>query len=108
MSAPAEQTRYAAEREKDSPARKYGTEGYSRVVRFIAFTKRAQGTDKTLEYDVQFVKGEVLAGNPAQPHETRMTARLAFQMHPELPMNEQDRLDNEAGMMVISYNASAD
>jgi hypothetical protein len=37
-----------------------------------------------------------------------MTARIVFQMHPELLMNDQDRLDNEAGLMVISYNSAAD
>lgn len=108
MSSPDEQVRFAADRAKENAATKYGMTGYARVTRFVAFTLRGKGKDKTLEYDVQFVKGELLANNLARPVETRMTARIVFQFHPELPMNDQDRLSNEAGLMVLSYNASAD
>lgn len=108
MSAPAEQVRYESDRGKDSPASRYGMNGYARVTRFVAFTLRAKGRDKTLEYDVQFVKSEILASNPTTPTETRMTARVIFQFHPEILMNDQDRLANEAGLMVMSYSSTAD
>jgi type IV secretion system protein VirB8 len=108
MSAPAEQVRYEADRSKDSPGARYGLNGYARVVKFVAFTLRAKGKDKVLEYDVQFVKGEILASNPSAPTETRMTARIIFACHPEIQMNDQDRLQNEAGLMVMSYSATAD
>jgi type IV secretion system protein VirB8 len=108
MSVPAEQVRYEADRSKDNPAARYGMSGYARVTRFIAFTLRAKGKDKTLEYDVQFVKSEILASNPNTATETRMTARVIFQCHPEILMNDQDRLANEAGLMVISYLSTAD
>jgi type IV secretion system protein VirB8 len=108
MSAPDEQRRYEADRDKQSPAVRYGMSGYSRVTHFTAFTPRAKGKDKTYEYDVQFVKSEILASNPNAPTVTRMTARIIFQFHPEITMNDQDRLDNEAGLMVMSYNATAD
>lgn len=107
MSSPAEQVRYQADKDKADPATKYGMNGYARVVHFTAFTQRAKGKDKTLEYDVQFIKGELLA-NTNDPKTIRMTARIVFQFHPELSMNDQDRLDNEAGLYVISYNSSAD
>jgi type IV secretion system protein VirB8 len=108
MSAPAEQVRYAAEREKEAPGSKYGINGYARVVRFAALTLRGKGKDKTLEYDVQFVKGEVTASNPNAAMETHMTARIIFAFHPELPMSAADRLDNEPGLMVISYVSTSD
>lgn len=108
MSAPAEQVRYADEKAKSNPATKYGMSGYARVLKFVAFTPRGKGRDKTLEYDVQFVKGAVLTTNLTKPVETRMTGRVVFQFHPELEMSDQDRLDNESGLMVISYNSSAD
>lgn len=108
MSAPAEQVRYEADRSKDNPAVRYGMIGYARVTRFIAFTQRAKGKDKTFEYDVQFVKSEILSSNPNAPTETRMTARVIFQIHPEILMNDQDRLANEVGLMVLSYSATAD
>lgn len=115
MSSPAEQARYQAERDKHNPLDRYGMKGYARVVRFEvnSFKDRSgtgddAGKDDTLEYDVQFVKGEVLALNPSVVTESRMTARIVFQFHPELAMTEQDRLDNESGMMVISYNSSVD
>lgn len=108
MSAPAEQVRYAADRSKESPAAKYGMSGYARVLRFPAFTFRGKGKDRVAEYDVQFVKSEILASNPTTPTETRMTARVIFSFHPEINMNAQDRLDNEAGLFVLSYSATAD
>jgi type IV secretory pathway component VirB8 len=108
MSAPAEQVRYEADRSKDSPGARYGMNGYARVTKFVAFTQRAKGKDKTYEYDVQFTEGEVLAANPGAAIETHMTARVIFQFHPEITMNDQDRLQNESGMMVISYSATAD
>lgn len=107
MSTPQEQARYAERRIKDNLGSKYGMIGYSRVVRWGDFNLHAKGADKTLEYDVQFIKGEVLA-NTTIPKETRMTARIVFQFHPELSMNSQDRIDNEAGLMVIHYSSSAD
>ena len=108
MSSPAEQARYAADREHDAPGTKYGVNGYSRIIRFIAMTLRGKGKDKTFEYDVQFVKGELLSSNPNSPVETRMTARIVVQFHPEIEMSQQDRYDNEAGLYVISYGATAD
>jgi type IV secretory pathway component VirB8 len=57
---------------------------------------------------VQFVKSEVLASNLTHPVDTRMTARMVFQFHPELLMSDQDRLANESGLMVIAYNANPD
>jgi type IV secretion system protein VirB8 len=108
MSAPDEQARYQAERDKNNPAERYGEHGYARVTHYTAFTLRGKGKDKTLEYDVQFIKGELLAIGDGQVRTSHMTARVVFQMHPELLMSDQDRLDNEAGLMVISYNSSAD
>ena len=108
MSAPAEQQRYQADRDKNNPADRYGMTGYARVTHYTAFTQRAKGKDKTLEYDVQFIKSELLASDNGQIKTSHMTARIVFQMHPELLMNDQDRLDNEAGLMVISYNSAAD
>ena len=108
MSSPAEQSRYAAARLADDPAVRYGVTGYAGVTRFVAFTGRAKGKDDTLEYDVQFVKSELLAADSSRIKTSRMTARVLFQMHPELPMGDQDRLDNEAGMMVFAYNSSSD
>jgi type IV secretory pathway component VirB8 len=108
MSSPAEQARYANDRDKDAPGSKYGVNGYARVINFVAFTLRGKGKDKVMEYDVQFVRGEILANNPNSALETRMTARIIFAFHPELSMNDQDRLDNEAGLYVISYVATSD
>jgi type IV secretion system protein VirB8 len=108
MSAPAEQARYAEDKAKADPATKYGMSGYARVLKFVAFTPRGKGRDKTLEYDVQFIKGEVLSNNLQKPVETHITARIVFQFHPEISMSDQDRLDNESGLFVISYNSSAD
>jgi type IV secretory pathway component VirB8 len=109
MSAPAEQVRYQADRDKDAPAERYGLNGYARVTWYNPqFTERAKGKDKTLEYDVQFIRSELTAAGNGQVKNTHMTARIVFQMHPELLMSDQDRLDNEAGLMVISYNSSAD
>lgn len=109
MSAPAEQVRYQADKDKTDPATKYGMNGYARVVQFIpnSFKRRSKGKDKTFEYDVQFIKGELLS-NTNDPKTIHMTARIVFQMHPELSMNDQDILDNESGLYVISYNSSAD
>jgi type IV secretion system protein VirB8 len=107
MSAPAEQARYAADKAKEDPADKYGMNGYARVTHYTAFTLRAKGKDKTLEYDVQFIKSELLA-NSNDIKTSHMTGRIVFALHPELSMSDQDRLDNEAGVYVISYNASAD
>ena len=108
MSAPDEQVRYQAERTKDNPTEKYGEHGYARVTHYTVFTLRAKGKDKTLEYDVQFIKSELTAIGDGMVKTEHKTARVVFQMHPELLMSEQDRLDNEAGMMVISYNSSVD
>jgi len=109
MSSPAEQSRYAARRLADDPAVKYGVNGYASVTHFTAFTRRAEGKDNTLEYDVQFIKSELLAADSSRIKTTKMTARIVLQFHPELPMaSEQDRYDNEAGLMVISYNSSDD
>lgn len=112
LSTPEEQVRYADERAKQDPGKRYGTTGYARVIRYpgneTAFTRRAKGKDGTLEYEVRFVKGEVLASEPTRPIETRWTARIDFQFHPELKMPDQDRLVNETGLMVISYNATED
>jgi type IV secretory pathway component VirB8 len=108
MSSPGEQRRYQADRDANPPADRYGMSGYARVTHWTAFTLRAKGKDRALEYDVQFVKGELLAGNTGQVRTTHMTARIVFAFHPELPMNDQDRLDDESGLMVLSYNASAD
>lgn len=108
MSSPDEQARYQADRAKDAPAERYGMNGYARVTHFTAFTLRARGKDRTLEYDVQFIKSELLASDSGQIKTSHMTARVVFQMHPEITMSDQDRLDNEAGLYVISYNSSAD
>jgi type IV secretion system protein VirB8 len=113
MSSPAEQKRYAEERQNDSPASKYGHDGYARVIRFVdpasgGFRLVSKGADHTYEYDVQFLKGEVLATDPNRPVETWVTARIIFQFHPEITMNQQDRLDNEAGLYVISYSVRSD
>jgi type IV secretory pathway component VirB8 len=108
MSSPDEQRAYQAQRAKDDPATKYGMSGYGRVLKFGVFTPRAKGRDKTYEYDVQFTKGEVLASNPTAPVETKMTARVVFSFHPEISMNDQDRLHNEAGLVVMSYSSSKD
>lgn len=108
MSSPAEQARYAADRAKESPMSRYGLNGYARVTKFVNFQLRSKGKDKTFEYDVQFVKSEVLASNLTAAVTTRMTARIVFQFHPELKMADQDRLHNEAGLMVISYSANPD
>jgi type IV secretion system protein VirB8 len=108
MSSPDEQRRYASDRSKSDPAGRYGMHGYARVTKFVSFTPRGKGRDGTLEYDVQFVKSEVLAADLSRVVTTRQTARIGFQMHPELPMNDQDRLNNESGMMTVVYNASPD
>jgi type IV secretory pathway component VirB8 len=108
MSSPDEQKRYQADRDKTDPAVLYGMNGYARVTHYTAFTLRAKGKDKTLEYDVQFIKSELTAAGNGLVKTSHMTARIVFQMHPELQMQDQDRLDNESGLMVISYNSSAD
>jgi type IV secretory pathway component VirB8 len=109
MSSPDEQKRYQADRDSGNPLEKYGMNGYSRITWFDpnGFKIRAKGKDKTMEYDVQFVKSELLAG-ANQITSAHMTARIIFQMHPELLESDQDRLDNEAGMYVVSYNSSKD
>jgi type IV secretory pathway component VirB8 len=113
MSATDEQKRYAAERLKDNPQEKYGQDGYSRIVRFLdpsagGFHRITKGKDGTFEYDVQFLKGEVLAADPGKPVETWETARIVFQLHPQLAMSEPDRLQNEAGLYVLSYSVRSD
>jgi type IV secretory pathway component VirB8 len=112
LSSPDEQLRYDEERQKQKPGERYGTMGYSKVIRYPGvdadFRRRAKGKDGTLEYEFQFVKGEVLAANPTIPVETKWTVRMIFQFHPELKMKDQDRLDNESGLRVIFYNAIED
>jgi len=110
MSSADEQARYVADRTKNNPLTKYGTTGYARVARFIdnSWRQRATGTDKTIEYEVQFIKSELLASNLATVVETHMTARIAVQFHPEIDMSEQDRLGNESGMIVFSYASNPD
>lgn len=111
MSAPAEQQRYADEKAKLNAGERYGLTGYARVKKFVWWKPidTSSARDKTLEYDVQFIKTEVLASDPSRTVDTRETARIIFQFHPELPVpSDQDRLDNEAGLMVINYHADAD
>jgi type IV secretory pathway component VirB8 len=110
MSSAEEQKNYADEKKKTDLGAKYGMAGFSRVVSIDtnSFLRRGVGKDKTLEYDVQFIKGEVFARAPNTPVETHMTARILFQFHPEAKMSDRDRLNNEAGMMVISYHDSPD
>jgi hypothetical protein len=108
MSSPAEQVRYQEDRTKHNPLTKYGMTGGARVLKFNPFTERGEGKDETFEYDVPFTKEEILTANPGRLTETKMTARIIFQFHPELPMNAQDRLHNEAGLMVLSYSANPD
>lgn len=107
-----EQARYAADRQKQNLGERYGTTGYAKVIKYrgndSAFVRRAKAKDGALEYEVRFIKGEVMAYNPTKPVETRWTARIIFQFHPELKMSDADRLSNEAGLMVISYNAIED
>jgi type IV secretion system protein VirB8 len=108
MSSPEEQKRYKLERDKQDPAKLYGMNGYARVTHIGPFRKTGNGRDGTLEYDVQFTKSELLSANMTRPKTVHMTARIGFQFHPELPMSEQDRHHNEAGLYVVYYNASAD
>jgi type IV secretion system protein VirB8 len=113
MSSPDEQKRYAAERLKDNPKEKYGQDGYARVARFLdpsagGFHRITKGANGTFEYDVQFLKGEVMAADPNKPVEIWETARIVFQFHPQLAMAEQDRLQNEAGLYVLSYYVRSD
>jgi hypothetical protein len=107
MSSPAEQATYADQKAKDDPASKYGVNGYALVTHFYPLIQREKGKDNSFEYEVPFIKSELLA-NTNQIKTTHMTARLVFSFHPELTMNDQDRLDSEAGLYVISYTSSQD
>lgn len=109
QSSPDEQKRYQARRDSENPLEKYGVNGYASVTWFDpnGFTLRAKGKDKTFEYDVQFIKSELLASSN-QVTKSHMTARIVFQFHPEIMMSDEDRLDNEAGLYVIAYNSSRD
>jgi len=108
MSSPAQQAAYNDQKTKDDPASKYGVNGYALVSHFYPLIPREKGKDNSFEYEVPFVKSELLA-NTNQIKTTHMTARLVFSFHPEIPMaSDQDRLDNEAGLYVISYTSSQD
>lgn len=109
MSSPEEQKRYVADRAREDPAHVYGMNGYARVTHFYPpFKRRGAGRDGTLEYEVHFDKSAVTAANPGKVETKRMTVYIAFQFHPELAMNDQDRLANETGLYVVSYNPTAD
>jgi type IV secretory pathway component VirB8 len=107
MSVPDEQKRYAEVRRSNPPTAKYGKDGWARVDKWVAFTKREVGRDKTFVYDVQFDLAELLL-NAAQVKRSRKTARLIFQFRPELLQLDQDAVRNPAGLMVISYTSTVD
>jgi hypothetical protein len=102
-----EQARYIKWRDDRNLGTRYATTGYARVTRFTGWKPRETGTDKTQEWDVQWVLSEVMAGT-SQVVETRWTGRIAFQFHPEIPMKESDREVNEAGLYVVLFNPVQD
>jgi len=109
-SSAAEQKRYDKEREDTDLGARYGTDGYSTISRFFpahGFIQRASGIDKTEEWDVTFVKAEILA-HETMPRERKATARINVRWLPDAPMSDVDRNDNRCGTYVLTYNVTED
>ena len=110
-SLPDEQTRYAlAHDPRRSPATApfivYGRGGFSRVDNFHMTERGLDAKTKTFDYVVHFFKTEATGGLLTVPRP--WTAEMQFQFHPELPMQQPDRLLNETGLQVVSYSAYPD
>jgi type IV secretion system protein VirB8 len=104
-SSPDEQKRYAEDRRQHPPSVTFGRDGYARCDNWH-FTRRGNGKDSTIEYEVRFYKTETKGGAVGLPQP--WTALVALQFHPELTMSSQDRLINPAGLQVVSYSSFAD
>jgi len=109
-SLPDEQARYAlAHDPRRSPATApfvvYGRGGFARVDNFHMTKRGMDPKTKTYDYVVHFFKADAKGGQLAvRP----WTAEMQFQFHPELPMNQPDRLLNETGLQVVAYSAYPD
>ena len=105
MSAPDEQGRYAAWRNRPVFSKRAWPHRLHTCREFPHVTA-GEGSAKTLVYLVRFDRVEVRGGQvePTQP----WSATVQFQWRPELPMNAQDRLFEQRRMQVIAYQSQPD
>jgi type IV secretory pathway component VirB8 len=110
-SLPDEQARYAlAHDPRRSPTTApfvvYGRGGFARTDNFHMTKRGMDPKTKTYDYVVHFFKTDAKGGQLTVPRP--WTVEMQFQFHPELPMNQPDRLLNETGLQVVSYSAYPD
>jgi hypothetical protein len=108
MAAPAEQRRREADIGPNGPrypVNVFGPKGWAMPTSFQAFVPRGIGPHDTYAYDVLYERTESISGETKR---MRYTAKVEFQLRPDMRMTPDVRLKNREGLQVVSFSTTKD
>jgi type IV secretory pathway component VirB8 len=109
MAAPDEQRRRADEigpKGPHYPVALFGDKGWAMPTSFQAFVPRGIGPYDTYAYDVRYERTE--APERGERKLVRYTAKVEFQLRPDMKMAPATRLRNREGFQAVSFSTTKD